>query len=316
MRCTWSWHVFQKNLGAYQEWLQQSTLSWVLSRVKLHTIHHLRSKQQAPLNQLAVSQECHQKGTNPAVHEACGKKLLRFSTTAHFKEPLCHQQTEICCSCFTHKKGYNLSSLKFKTCLNCRTICQSCSQCIGIKAKSYSSKHLICFYMSGSIPARGARALLVSPAKPKRINSIHIHLHTIMGNQSRWLIHTCSGLNLDTGCGAGPGKDSASKSVSNGRAFAASACFAVFSKSSVNSSTCTMHEQNGRSVQYFLRSWSPVIMQTLHLWWRLQGMWTELTGDTVVNWILAQQRTAWSWYGAGKFRRARVLCERKIAAQR
>jgi len=39
--------------------------------------------------------------------------------------------------------------------------------------------------MSGSIPARGARALLVSPAKPKRINSIHIHLQAVMGNQSR-----------------------------------------------------------------------------------------------------------------------------------
>jgi hypothetical protein len=135
------------------------------------------------LNQLAVSQQCHQKGTNPAVHEACGKKLLRFSTTARFKELLCHQQTEICCSHFTHKKGYNLQSLKFKTCLNCRTICQSCSQCIGIK--SYSPKHLICFYMSGSTPARGAMALLVSPAKPKRINSICIHLQAVMGNQSR-----------------------------------------------------------------------------------------------------------------------------------
>lgn len=286
MRCTWSRHVFQKNLGTYQE-LSLDTKSdynkehWVECSPGWNcipfTIFAPNSKQlwtswQSPNNVI-------RKGQILLCMKHVGKSCLDSLQLHASKSYFATSKQKFAAHILLTKKC-TICNHSFKTCLNCRTICQSCSQCIGIKVKSYSPKHLICFYMSGSTPARGAMALLVSPAKPERINSICIHLQAVMGDQSRWLIHTCSGLNLDTGCGGGPGKDSASKSVSNGRAFAASACFAVFSKSSVNSSTCTMHEQNGRSVQYFLRRWSPVIMQTLHLWWRqtLHLWWRQTLG--------------------------------------
>jgi hypothetical protein len=69
-----------------------------------------------------------------------------------------------------------------------------------------------------------------------------------------WLIHTCWGLNLDTGGSPWDlGKDGESKSVSNNTTFDASACFAVFSKSYVNSITCTMPQWTAESVNWNVR---------------------------------------------------------------